>query len=216
MIALGILQGKILSRILSDSEIMKLKLNGKVLDIGGTKNDYYHRYSNFSHCRITTMNINGKADVYGNVENRFPFDDEVFDYVVAFRVLEHIYDIENLMGEVKRVLKQRGQFYVYVPFLYPFHKDPSDYYRYTHVALERIFKETGFIEISVTIVGFGPFTSSLLILNTVTTKNLFFRLFCALIYPIARICDWLLIELRKEIRQHYALGYLVTARKGQA
>ncbi len=40
---------------------------------------------------------------------QLPFDDETFDLVVAFDVLEHLDDLGKALGEVARVLRPRGR-----------------------------------------------------------------------------------------------------------
>jgi SAM-dependent methyltransferase len=60
-----------------------------------------------------------------------------FDTVLLSDVLEHISEPANLIGEIARILKPGGRLILNVPFMYPVHEGPHDYYRYTRFALER-------------------------------------------------------------------------------
>ena len=53
--------------------------------------------------------------------------------------LEHIDNYQNFMINVSSSLKKGGRLEGCVPFLYPFHKDPDDFFRYTDTALKKIF-----------------------------------------------------------------------------
>jgi len=50
-----------------------------------------------------------------HITDRLPFDDESFDCVTVLDVLEHIYDQDFVLREIKRVLKNRGVLIVTVP-----------------------------------------------------------------------------------------------------
>jgi len=56
----------------------------------------------------------------GNVEERFPFDDALFDGVFAGEIIEHIFDIDKMLSEIGRVLKPAGVFVLTTPNLAAF------------------------------------------------------------------------------------------------
>jgi SAM-dependent methyltransferase len=43
-----------------------------------------------------------------DLNNKFPIKDSFFDVVFAHQVIEHLYDIDNFVSEIYRVLKPRG------------------------------------------------------------------------------------------------------------
>jgi ubiquinone/menaquinone biosynthesis C-methylase UbiE len=45
--------------------------------------------------------------VQGDALN-LPFKDESFDIVTAFEVIEHLYDPQKALGEIRRILKMDG------------------------------------------------------------------------------------------------------------
>ncbi len=53
------------------------------------------------------------------------------DCVVTVSVLEHVRYPWKVMTEIHRILKPGGIVYVNVPFVFPFHADPDDYYRFS-------------------------------------------------------------------------------------
>jgi len=82
-----------------------------------------------------------------------PFADASFDAVFCFGVFEHLARPWVVTAEIERVLKPGGTFYMEVPFLVPYHPDPSDYYRYTIPGLRSLFSR--FEELAAG-VGYGP------------------------------------------------------------
>ncbi len=50
-------------------------------------------------------------------EERLPFKDEVFDLVVSFEVIEHVFDTGSFIEEIKRVLKPGGTLFISTPNL---------------------------------------------------------------------------------------------------
>ncbi len=44
----------------------------------------------------------------GDASNRFSFDDEWFELIIANQVLEHVFDVDNMLSECRRILKKKG------------------------------------------------------------------------------------------------------------
>jgi len=59
------------------------------------------------------------------------FESDFFDIVVCNAILEHVEDPLMAVGEICRVLKQKGLIWVEVPFNQPYHPTPNDYWRVT-------------------------------------------------------------------------------------
>lgn len=70
--------------------------------------------------------------------NEMPFADEEFDTIVCNGVLEHVSDVDSVMRELARTLKPGGYLIASVPYLQPYHKDPSDFRRYTRDGLKEL------------------------------------------------------------------------------
>ncbi|HEY4510686.1 MAG TPA: class I SAM-dependent methyltransferase [Candidatus Paceibacterota bacterium] len=71
---------------------------------------------------------------------RLPFKDESIDALISDALLEHMKSPKEVVSEMRRVLKPRGQIYVLVPFIFSFHSSPDDYYRWTASGLEELLK----------------------------------------------------------------------------
>lgn len=82
-----------------------------------------------------------------------PFHDNSVDMIISESTLEHIPDADRAIKEMCRVIKPGGYVYVSIPFLFPFHASPNDYFRLTHEGLKQKF--TGFEPIKTGYIG-GP------------------------------------------------------------
>lgn len=65
------------------------------------------------------------------------FPDGHFNAVVCWSVLEHVPEPQLAIAEMRRVLKPGGAIWVQVPFLFPYHADPYDYWRVTPPGLRK-------------------------------------------------------------------------------
>lgn len=72
---------------------------------------------------------------------------------MATEVLEHVFEPEETLAEIYRVLSQDGVFFFTVPFIWPLHEVPYDAYRYTPFSLERLLQKVGFCDIDIKPLG---------------------------------------------------------------
>lgn len=63
--------------------------------------------------------------------SKLPFNDQTVDLIICTSVLEHMVNTQAAIKEMHRVLKKNGKIYIDIPFVYPFHSSPGDYYRWT-------------------------------------------------------------------------------------
>jgi SAM-dependent methyltransferase len=70
-----------------------------------------------------------------------PFEDAVFDGVIAQAVLEHVLDPVRCVSEIHRVLKRDGLVYVQTPFMQQVHGAPYDFNRWTHLGHRRLWRQ---------------------------------------------------------------------------
>lgn len=54
------------------------------------------------------------------------------DFVISVSVLEHVRYPQKVMQEIYRIIKPGGIVYISVPFVFPFHADPDDFYRFSY------------------------------------------------------------------------------------
>ncbi len=93
-------------------------------------------------------NVNFVADIAD-----LPFGDRVADVVVSECVLEHTPNPKAVVSEMYRVLKPNGLVYVVVPFVFSFHSSPVDFYRWSMMGMEQMFKDFERVDSGI---HFGP------------------------------------------------------------
>ncbi len=102
---------------------------GRVLDVGcldGTIGELFLKLGNevygidASEPALEKARARGVKAQRGNVEERFPFDDAMFDAVFAGEIIEHIFDVDSMLSEIRRVVKPGGAFVVTTPNLAAF------------------------------------------------------------------------------------------------
>lgn len=123
------------------------KLNGRLLDIGCGSKPYQKLFavdayigldidSDLSRQRAT-------ADLFYDGKT-FPFGDASFDSVFCSQVLEHVFNPNEFLGEIARVLKLGGKLLLTVPFVWDEHEQPWDYARYSSFGLRALLEKQGF------------------------------------------------------------------------
>lgn len=70
-----------------------------------------------------------------------PFSDNEFDVLISTQALEHIKNTQKTLLEIKRVVKRNWYLFISLPFLYPQHSAPYDFYRFTKNWLYELFKD---------------------------------------------------------------------------
>lgn len=120
-------------------QFKKLK-PGIVLDIGTGKGAPYKKY--IANKKYLTLDIdkNSSPDICADIHN-FKWEANYFHTVIAIELLEHLYDPQKAIDQIHRILKTNGICILSTRFLYPYHKAPEDYYRFTQDSLNYLFKE---------------------------------------------------------------------------
>jgi 2-polyprenyl-3-methyl-5-hydroxy-6-metoxy-1,4-benzoquinol methylase len=85
-----------------------------------------------------------RPDLYWTADGCIPLPNASVDCAICTEVLEHCPEPETVLREVWRVLRPEGTLFLTVPFLWPLHEVPYDYYRYTPFALQRHLERAGF------------------------------------------------------------------------
>ncbi len=73
--------------------------------------------------------------------------DASFDAIIATEVLEHLYAPDRAVEEIRRLLTPRGVCIVSTRFIYEYHPDPQDYFRFSRDGLQYLFRNFTHIEI---------------------------------------------------------------------
>ena len=105
---------------ISDSE------EGKCLQIG-VKDNVGKKYGD-NWVSVDKYDKRGFIDYHYDIHN-LGFPDSCFDAVACISVLEHVSNPQEAIKELHRVLKPGGKIWVQLPFHFPYHEAPKDYWR---------------------------------------------------------------------------------------
>ncbi len=185
-------------------------LKGQVLDVGSSAAlASYHRYFKKEtplsiECLDLSFSESGQDKKHINLESDvLPYANASIDSALLFNVMEHLHHYAFVLGEVKRVLKPGGQLIGAVPFLVNYHPDPHDYWRFINEALEQIFKETGFQNITVLPFGMGPFGAAFSLAEPALPRPI-----KILLFPLVATLDFLVKRLNPKFgKGKFPLGY---------
>jgi SAM-dependent methyltransferase len=213
-------KGLTLWRSLFHQELKRLTLSGRVLDLGGkTANaSYYAHIPSSRDCDIVSTDLEAKPGVLAlDVQEPFPLPDADFDVVLAFNLFEHVYDYHRAPAEVARVLKPGGRFIMCVPFMYEFHADPHDYFRYTAPALRRIWGDAGLTCTTMHAVSEGLLTMALTKTASLVMPKPLYRIVAPILYLLAMPIDRI-VALRPRLDgltmpARFPLGYYAVFEK---
>lgn len=123
------------------------RIVGKTLDVGcGNKPyAYLYRSDEYIGLEIDSMaNRQAKKADYFYDGNKFPFTDESFDSVVANEVFEHVFNPDQFLNEVARVLRPKGMVLMTLPFVWDEHEQPYDFARYSSFGIKSLLQRHGF------------------------------------------------------------------------
>lgn len=131
-----------LDKVLSD-----IKFYGKVLDVGGKKENKRGTFrpplDKIESWEYLNIDESTNPDYLCSADN-IPVDDNTFDIVMLAEVIEHLENPIAVLNECYRVLKKDGKIVVTIPFLNALHADPYDFQRWTDVKIENVFNKSGF------------------------------------------------------------------------
>jgi len=129
------------------SKITRKKLNSlistyatdaKTLEVGSWGSPEYGKY--FSNKIGIDIRKGPGVDMIANVYG-LPFKDGEFDVVLCVAILEHLEEPIKAISEMRRVLKPGGKIIISVPFMFPIHDSPRDYWRFTKYGLKKLFTD---------------------------------------------------------------------------
>lgn len=151
-----------LTRALQYEILESCSLKGKVLDFGGGEKVAYRDLINCSSYDSLNIDPDVNPTWVVNVGDKLPCDTGTYDTVISLNTLEHIFDAQFVINELGRVLKPGGDLFLSVPFLYPIHGHPDDFFRPTPSWFRHACENAGFTNIEVTPLTWGPFTASMI------------------------------------------------------
>ena len=139
-----LLRKKLLSYIRKYAYHMK----GRMMDFGCGSKPYH---SVFNVDEYIGVDFNGQGHSHENEQidvfydgQTIPFPDNHFDSIFSSEVFEHVFNLEEIVIELHRVLKPGGKILVTCPFAIAEHEQPNDYARYSSFGLKHLFEKNNF------------------------------------------------------------------------
>jgi SAM-dependent methyltransferase len=124
-------------------------LTGNLLDFGCGAKPYQKLFTNIT--QYVGVDYMGEGHEHKGEKIDFfydgktlPFETATFNSIFATEVFEHIFNLEEILIELNRVLKLKGKIFITCPFVWNEHEVPNDYARYTLFALESLLNKSGF------------------------------------------------------------------------
>lgn len=124
-------------------------ISGSILDFGCGSKPYEFLFSGAASYLGVDLEGTGhdhsdsKVDVFYDGE-LLPFPDEMFDAVVSFEVFEHVFNLSDVLAEIRRVTKPSGTLLISIPFAWHEHEQPYDFARYTSFGITHILAQSGY------------------------------------------------------------------------
>ncbi len=124
-------------------------VRGDVLDFGCGSKPYRALFTSCDSYTGVDIAVSGHDHAESEIDifydgKTLPFQDQQFDAVVAFEVFEHVFNIDEMLLELRRTLKPGGQIVLTMPFAWPEHETPYDFGRYTTFGIASVMQRTGF------------------------------------------------------------------------
>ncbi len=139
--------------LLEKINLHKHHLKGRMMDFGCGKKPYQ---SLFNVDEYIGVDFDGEGHSHKDEQidvfydgKHLPFPDNHFDSVFSSEVFEHVFNLEEIVLEIKRTMKKGGIIMITCPFVWYEHEIPNDYARYTQFALKHLFEKSGFEVIKI-------------------------------------------------------------------
>jgi len=203
------LRGKSVGRTLTNLFWQgRVILSGNILDIGGGSQGSHYRFleknEKLSRKVVDIIPREGTDFVLNIETDRVPLPDGSQNAVLMFNILEHLFEHDRVLEEVRRLLAPQGLFIGTIPFLVNVHPDPHDFVRFTREALELLFSRHGFVVRTIEPIGRGPFLAAYEQLDMLVWSPLHL-----VFLPIVWCLDSILkrIKPRRDFKQQFPLAY---------
>jgi SAM-dependent methyltransferase len=123
------------------------ELTGSLLDVGCGTKPYRSMFCVDSYIGLDLDSPGARIRAIANDfydGGKFPYDCQTFDSVLCNQVLEHVFNPDEFLLEIHRVLRPGGKLLLTVPFVWDEHEQPYDYARYSSFGLHALLKKNGF------------------------------------------------------------------------
>ncbi|MBX2959218.1 MAG: class I SAM-dependent methyltransferase [Flavobacteriales bacterium] len=123
-------------------------ISGKTVDVGSGSKPYKDLFKNVTEYIGLDIEQSGHNHQTSDIDvfydgKTFPFKNSTIDSLVFFEVLEHVFNPDEFLSEIARVVKPGGKCLVTIPFLWGEHEQPYDFARYSSFGLKHLFNQHG-------------------------------------------------------------------------
>lgn len=195
-------------------------VKGKLIDLGCGQAPLFIKYRPYTSqvtCVdwVNTTHKNDYIDIECDLTKALPFEDGAFDTIILSDVLEHIPEPDLLWSEMARILSGGGILLMNVPFFYPLHELPYDYYRYSSYALKRFAEKNGFSVVQLDAIGGSPEVIADILCKHLQFIPIFGKVVCLFIQYLTSTFMKSNVGKNLSIKtsERYPLGYFMVAIK---
>lgn len=140
------------------------QIKGKVLDVGCGAKPYRHLFGHVDRYDGMDVPVSGHNHRASTIDilydgRRFPVPSGSYDAAVSFEVLEHVFNVDEHLAEVRRVLRPRALYLLSTPLIWGEHEAPYDFGRYTSFGLASLLNRHGFDILAQSKTGGGWLTA---------------------------------------------------------
>lgn len=123
-------------------------ISGKTVDVGSGSKPYKDLFKNVTEYIGLDIEQSGHNHQTSDIDvfydgKTFPFENNSIDSLVFFEVLEHVFNPDEFLSEIARVVNPGGKCVVTIPFLWGEHEQPYDFARYSSFGLNHLFNQHG-------------------------------------------------------------------------
>jgi SAM-dependent methyltransferase len=124
-------------------------IKGDVLDFGCGSKPYESLFRGATSYIGVDLDVTGhdhhdsRVDIFYDGKE-LPFEDGQFDAVVSFEVFEHVFNLKEILTEIRRVTRKSGHLLLSIPFVWEEHEVPYDFARYTSFGITHLLTEAGY------------------------------------------------------------------------
>ena len=134
-----------------DQILKDINIEDEILDIGKAMRDKFNKIV----CKnAETLDVNDFGtypDIVCDICSDVTQLENKYDKIICIAILEHVYDPFKAVFNLKRMLKNNGRIYGYVPYLFYYHAPTDlkfqDYFRFSKDALAYLFRDFNDVEL---------------------------------------------------------------------
>ena len=134
-----------------DQILSDINIKDNVLDIGKAMRNRHNKIE----CKdLETLDVNdfgSYPDIVCDICSDVTDLENRYDKIICIAILEHVYDPFKAVFNLKKMLKNNGKIYGYVPYLFYYHAPQDlkfqDYFRFSKDALAYLFKDFSDVEL---------------------------------------------------------------------